>query len=96
MVYSSTVTSKGTITLPADVRKALSITPGQRVDIELIEASNKITIKVPISIDELRKRNRVHLRNMGIEYKPGEPIDHDVIWGQMAVDRYMRSMNGDA
>lgn len=96
MIYSSTVTSKGTITLPADVRKALNITPGQQVDIEFIEASNRLTIKVPLTIEELRKRNQAHLRKMGIVYKPGEPINHDEIWGQMAAERYMRSMNGDA
>lgn len=96
MTYSSTVTSKGTITLPADVRKALHITPGQQVDIEFVEASNKLTIKVPLTIDELRKRNQAHLKKMGIEYKPGQVHDHDEIWGQIAVERYMRSINGDA
>lgn len=96
MTYSSTVTSKGTITLPADVRKALNITPGQQVDIEFIEAGNKLTIKIPLTIEEVRSRNQAHLRKMGIAYKPGVPIDRDEIWGQIAMGRYMRSVDGDA
>ncbi len=35
MTYSSTVTSKGTITLPASIRKKLGITEGKKVTIEL-------------------------------------------------------------
>ncbi len=35
MTYTSTVTSKGTITLPASIRKKLGITPGKVVDIQL-------------------------------------------------------------
>lgn len=96
MTYTSTVTSKGTITLPADVRKALNITPGQQVDIEFVEVSRAISIRVPMSIEEVRKMNQAHLRKLGIVYNPGEPIDHDEIWGQMAMERYMRSIDGDA
>ena len=35
MAYSSTVTSKGTITLPASIRKKLGIHEGNKVTIEL-------------------------------------------------------------
>ena len=35
MAYTSTVTSKGTITLPASIRKRLGISEGKKVSIEL-------------------------------------------------------------
>ena len=96
MVYSSTVTSKGTITLPADVRKTLGIAPGQQVDIEFIEANNKIVISVPLTIDEVRRRNQAHLKKMGMVYKPGQMHDTNELWAQAAVERYGRSLSGDA
>lgn len=45
MIYSSTVTSKGTITLPVSIRKALGITEGQQVDIQLKGDSIEVTPK---------------------------------------------------
>lgn len=50
MTYSSTVTIKGTITLPASIRKKYGITPGQRVDIS--HHGDVITIKAQSGWDE--------------------------------------------
>lgn len=42
MTYSSTVTSKGTITLPASIRKHFGITEGKKVTIQ--QSGDKIVI----------------------------------------------------
>lgn len=50
MIYTSTVTSKGTITLPARIRKQLGITPGKIVDIKLED--DKVLVKPQSGWDE--------------------------------------------
>lgn len=50
MIYESTVTSKGTITLPASIRKKLGIVEGRKVRIQLRASS--ISIKPQDGWDE--------------------------------------------
>lgn len=51
MNYTSTVTSKGTITLPASIRKKLGITPGKEVDISV--RGDTITVRQKGSWEEV-------------------------------------------
>lgn len=50
MIYESTVTSKGTITLPASIRKKLGIVEGRKVRIQLRAGS--ISVKPRDGWDE--------------------------------------------
>jgi antitoxin PrlF len=52
---TTTVTSKGQVTLPKQVREAAGIKPGDRVDVEAT-ASGAISIKKPGTSSEYRKR----------------------------------------
>jgi AbrB family looped-hinge helix DNA binding protein len=63
MQYTSTITSKGTITLPADIRAKLNLKQGERVSIS--EDSGQITIKPSLSWEELHKMNQAILKRNG-------------------------------
>ncbi len=68
MHYTSTVTSKGTITLPAAFRREHNIAPGSKVTLR--QHGDKLVIDAPIDIQELRRRTQEHLRKMGITKPP--------------------------
>jgi AbrB family looped-hinge helix DNA binding protein len=42
--YTTTVTSKGTVTIAAPLRKALSIKPGQKLFIDITEDNKKLVL----------------------------------------------------
>lgn len=65
MTYYSTITSKGQMTLPADIRSKLHIEPGQRVAIHMNEQGEAV-IKPIVSLEELRKKTYASLRARGI------------------------------
>ena len=80
MTYNSTVTSKGTITLPARIRKELGITEGQLVDIELRGGTIHVTPKggwedVMAVGDEIAKYARTHGKTLDIEKLRAEADD---------------------
>jgi len=51
----ATITSKGQITLPAAVRKALKIKAGDKLDIEVTEGGEILGTPVSNSLDSLSK-----------------------------------------
>ncbi|MEQ1605931.1 MAG: hypothetical protein ABL999_13790 [Pyrinomonadaceae bacterium] len=58
MAYTSTITSKGTITIAAPIRKALKLKPGQEVRLS-INKNGQVVIDPGTSFDEfeeIRKR----------------------------------------
>lgn len=65
MTYYSTITSKGQLTLPADIRAKLHIKPGQRVAIHLNERGEAV-IGPTLSLQELRARTYASLQQRGI------------------------------
>lgn len=58
---TSTVTSKGTVTLPAELRRNLGIKPGDNVEIFLDESGQRLVIHKRMSLSELRVANQSHL-----------------------------------
>lgn len=89
MTYFSSVTSKGTITVPAKVRKQLGIKPGIRVAIEINQKGNAEIIR-PVDIEEVRRQNQEFMRKNKIK-----PVTDDQItkaWQDAAVERYKRSL----
>jgi AbrB family looped-hinge helix DNA binding protein len=73
MTYTSVVTSKGTITLPARIRKELGITEGKKVDI--VRRGETITIKPQSGWDEFfataaelrEKMRKMHGSSMDVD-----------------------------
>jgi antitoxin PrlF len=67
----ATVSSKGQITIPADIRKALGLTPGERVVFTRLEDGTTIMRGKTRSILELKgmlkpKRAKVAIEDMNI------------------------------
>lgn len=65
MKYGTTITSKGTITIAAPVRKALGLKPGQKVDV-FINKNMNVEIDAGISIEEFVKRRDERLKKVKI------------------------------
>lgn len=65
MMYYSTITSKGQMTLPADIREKLHIKPGQRVAIRLNDRGEAV-IEPTLSLQELRSKTYASLKERGI------------------------------
>lgn len=51
MSYTTTVTSKGTITLPSQIRKAFRITPGRKVTVS-VNDRGEIVVRPGITLEE--------------------------------------------
>lgn len=54
MTYRSTITSKGTITIPSPIRKELGLKTGNRVEFS-IEADKKLVVAPEMTKDEFEK-----------------------------------------
>ena len=54
MKYTSTITSKGTITIAAPLRKALGLHPGQRVSLTL-DKNRQVVIGSGTSVTDFEK-----------------------------------------
>jgi antitoxin PrlF len=54
MGATAKVTSKGQITLPAELRKALNLRPGDRVDFRKNEDGNYELVAKPLRFEDLR------------------------------------------
>ncbi|HQZ83712.1 MAG TPA: AbrB/MazE/SpoVT family DNA-binding domain-containing protein [Pyrinomonadaceae bacterium] len=65
MKYGTTITSKGTITIAAPIRKALGFKPGQKLDI-FINKNMNVEIDAGISIEEFVKRRDERLQKVKI------------------------------
>jgi len=63
------LTSQGTLTLPAEVRRRHNLRPG---DILTIEDSDGIRIVKNTGLAELRAKNRAYLKNAPKKYKQGD------------------------
>ena len=55
MKFESKMTSKGTITIAAPLRKALGLKPGQTVRLEWDKTNNRILMDIGITIEQLEK-----------------------------------------
>ncbi|MDR2348032.1 MAG: AbrB/MazE/SpoVT family DNA-binding domain-containing protein [Bifidobacteriaceae bacterium] len=79
----STVTAKGQITLPADVRRRLGFRPGQRVAITADD--NGVHIAAPPDLQDLRRRLRAEMSAAGTWQRPLDPA---AAWIEDAVERH--------
>jgi len=55
MRFPTTITSKGTITIAAPIRKALGLKPGQRINLELDQTTNRVSFETGKTLEQLEK-----------------------------------------
>jgi len=55
MRFESKMTSKGTVTIAAPLRKALGLRPGQTVKMELDKKNNRILMDTGLTLDQFEK-----------------------------------------
>jgi AbrB family looped-hinge helix DNA binding protein len=53
MKYKTTITTKGTITIAAPIRKALGLKAGQKVTMELDEKNNCVLMNTGVTLEQL-------------------------------------------
>lgn len=88
MTYSTTITSKGQITLPVILRQQLKLLPGRKVTVKL--HGKQLIIDAPIDINDIRMRNQAHMQqNQGIDISD-RAIDNIML--ESAKERYQRSI----
>jgi AbrB family looped-hinge helix DNA binding protein len=58
----ATITSKGTVSVPAKIRKELGVKPGMRVQFRMNERTGNVEIVRPVDIEDLQRRTREHLQ----------------------------------
>ena len=94
MTYTTTVTSKGTITLPADIRKKLQISSGQKLSINL-NRNDQVVIDAPVDIEKIRAKTKRHMKNSGTKplsiEQMNEAVDHE--WTKSSLRRDKRSLS---
>ncbi len=84
MTYTSTITSKGTITLPAPIRSQLKLSPGRKVTIDVRGGS--VVIHAPLDIESIREQNRVFMQKRGL--KPVTDAQIDEAMARAANEKY--------
>ncbi len=82
--FYTVITSKGTTTIPSRVRRELGIHPGDLVGFNKDAKSGKYVIEKIPSLDEIRKRNSVYIKNR----KPLTNKEMDEIVRQQIVKHY--------
>jgi AbrB family looped-hinge helix DNA binding protein len=95
MTYSTTLTSKGQMTLPAAFRKKLGLKPGEQILMEM--RGNEVVIQKNNWLENLRRlqeENRTYMKKRGIKPLTDEELDDaiDAAAEKAAVERYQRSL----
>ena len=73
MTHTATISSKGQITLPAEIRKGLKLRAGDKITI--VKRGNGIEIKPSMydqELEELRRRAEAHMKRNGTWGMPWE------------------------
>ena len=74
MTYKTILTSKGTTTIPIEIRKQLGIEPGMQITFTK-NKTGEYVIERSRTIEEIRELNKIALQQAGTErkqYKSGE------------------------
>ena len=95
MTYSTKLTSKGQMTLPAPFRKKLGLKPGEQV---LVEMRGKEVIiqkdNWQESLQRVQEQNRAYLKKKGIKPLTDTELDNAIndAAEQAAIERNRRSL----
>lgn len=74
---SATITSKGQVTIPVEVRDALGVSFGDRIDFVEVEKGRFVILPATCSVQELK----------GIVPKPKRPVSIEEMNGAIAMSR---------
>lgn len=98
MTYNTTMTSKGQVTIPADIRRRLGLKPGETIHFRLAKNNQIIVEKGDWrrGLDELHKEVAAHLKKHNIKPLSDEELDDAINAAaeQGATEDYLRSMKG--
>ena len=95
MTYSTTLTSKGQMTVPAAFRKKLGLKPGEQVLVEM--RGDEVIIQKNNWLEKLRHvqdENRAYMKKQGIKPLTDEELDTAINTAaeKAATERYQRSL----
>lgn len=95
MTYTTTMTSKGQITVPAPIRKKLGLKPGASLSVDL--KGNTAVVKVDDwqkNLAKLQARLTAHRKKHNIPALTDEELDQAIndAAQQAAIERYQRSL----
>jgi len=95
MTHTTTITSKGQMTLPAPFRKKLGLKPGEQVLVEL--RGKEVVIQKNNWLENLRRiqnENKTYMKKKGIKPLTDEELDNaiDDAAKEAAIERYKRSL----
>jgi AbrB family looped-hinge helix DNA binding protein len=97
MKYSSMMTSKGQVTIPADIRRKLGLKPGQPVRFSV--SGDTVSLGAQDwrkGLEELHQRAAAHMKRRKLRPLSDEELDaaiNEAVEGE-ATARYRRSLNG--
>jgi AbrB family looped-hinge helix DNA binding protein len=80
MTYSSTITTKGQVTIPVTVRRKLGLKPGESVHFKL-ESNNRVTLEKndwQRGLNELHREVAAHLKKHHIKPLSDEELDEAI------------------
>lgn len=63
------MTSKGTITIAAPIRKALGLKPGQKINLELDKKTNRVSFETGKTLEQLER-----IRDEVLSKYPNRPV----------------------
>jgi antitoxin PrlF len=69
---STTVTSKGQITIPKHIRNSVDMTPGSKVDFEVDELGRVVLVKEGQTMSEKERRFRTAIGSADIKWDTDE------------------------
>jgi antitoxin PrlF len=95
MTYSTTITSKGQVTIPVDIRRRLGLKAGASIRFKL--AQNQVILEKndwKSGFDELHKEVADHLKKHNIKSLNDEELDNAIndASEQAAIERYQRGL----
>lgn len=96
MTRNTTMTSKGQVTVPADIRRKLGLKPGESVRFKIVQ-NNQVVIEKNDwrqRLDELHKETAKHLKKHNIKPLSDEELDDAInaTAEQAAAERYRHSL----
>ncbi len=96
MTYTTTVTSKGQVTIPAAIRRNLGIKAGESVRFKLVDRNQVVVEKNDWKrgLNELHIEVAAHLKKHNIKPLTDEELDNAIndAAQQASIDRYKRSL----
>ncbi len=90
MRYPTKLTSKGTITIAAPIRRALKLKTGQEINLELDQETNRVSFETGLTIEQFEKFRDELLR----KYSKRKPLTGEDL-RKAAADSWVAGYNNE-